>query len=124
MVTLSVGLHPGAVDHGRYPGLDEKTLAARIAAGEAALRAARLDVVTCQVSADPDEAEAQVRRCVAGRPVEAVMIGAGLRTAPEHTLLFERLVNLLNRLVPGVRFCFNTSPEDTVDAVRRGNRRA
>jgi len=28
-------------------------------------------------------------------------------------------VNLLTRLVPGVVFCFNTSPETTLDALRR-----
>ncbi|MET8995919.1 hypothetical protein [Amycolatopsis sp. NPDC004169] len=39
--------------------------------------------------------------------------------APEHTLLFERVVNLLTRLVPGIVFCFNTSPETTIDALRR-----
>jgi hypothetical protein len=116
---LSLGLHPSAIDYSRYPGLDQETLTARIAAGEAALRAEGFDIVPCQVSADPDEAERKVRECVADHPLRVVMIGAGLRMAPEHTLLFERLVNLLNRLVPGIVFCFNTSPETTVDALRR-----
>jgi hypothetical protein len=39
--------------------------------------------------------------------------------AGEHTLLFERILNLLNELVPGIVFCFNTSPETTLDALRR-----
>jgi trans-aconitate methyltransferase len=121
MVTgiLSLGLHPSAIDYSRHPGLDEATLTARIAAGEADLREAGFDIVPCQVSADPDEAETKVRECVAANPVGVVMIGAGLRMVPEHTLLFERLVNLLNQLVPGIVFCFNTSPETTVDALRR-----
>jgi hypothetical protein len=119
VVTLSLGLHPNAIDYSRYPGLDEETLTARIAAGEAALREAGFDIVPCQVSADPDEAEKKVRECVAAQPVDAVMIGAGLRTAPEHTLLFERLVNLLTQIVPGIVFSFNTSPETTIDALRR-----
>lgn len=121
MVTgiLSIGLHPSAIDYRRYPGLDEETLTARIAAGEADLREAGFDVVACQVSADLDEAEAKLRECVAANPVRVVMIGAGLRMAAEHTLLFERIVNLLNGLVPGVVFCFNTSPETTMDALRR-----
>jgi hypothetical protein len=121
MVTgiLSLGLHPSALDYSLHPGLDEATLTARIAAGEAALREAGFDLVSCQVPADPDEAEKKVRECVAADSVRVVMIGAGLRMAPEHTLLFERLVNLLNRLVPGVVFCFNTSPETTIDALRR-----
>ncbi|WP_410656808.1 hypothetical protein [Amycolatopsis sp. lyj-112] len=119
---LSLGLHPSALDYNRYPGLDEKTLTARIAAGEADLREAGFDIVPCQVSADPDEAEAKVRECVAAHPVRVVMIGAGLRMAAEHTLLFERIVNLLAASVPGIVFCFNTSPETTVDALRRGAR--
>ncbi|GAA4661304.1 hypothetical protein [Amycolatopsis dongchuanensis] len=121
MVTgiLSLGLHPSAVDYSRYPGLDEERLTARIAAGEAALREAGFDIVPCQVPADPGEAETKVRECVAATPVRVAMIGAGLRMAPEHTLLFERLVNLLTQLVPGIAFCFNTSPETTIDALRR-----
>ncbi|HEX6360820.1 hypothetical protein [Actinophytocola sp.] len=119
---LSLGLHPSALDYSRHPGLDEETLKARIAVGEAALREDGFDFVTCQVSADPDEAEEQVRECLAGRPVEAAMIGGAVRMMPEHTLLFERLVNLLVQLVPGIVFCFNTSPETTVDALRRVTR--
>jgi hypothetical protein len=116
---LSVGLHPSAVDYSRYPDLDEPTLTARIEAGEAALRAAGFDFVSCQVSAGPDEAERKVRECLAAEQFQVAMVGAGVRMAPEHTLLFERLVNVLVEAVPGIRFCFNTSPESTVDALRR-----
>lgn len=119
MVILSLGLHPSAIDYSRHPGLDEATLTARIEAGRAALREAGFDIVDCQVSADPDEAADTVRERVAANQVGVVMIGAGVRMAPEHTLLFERVVNLLNELVPGIVFCFNTSPETTVDALRR-----
>jgi hypothetical protein len=66
---LSVGLHPSAIDYGRYPGLDEATMTARIDAGDAALR--------------------------------------------------ERLVNVINEVAPGISFCFNTSPESTIEALRR-----
>ena len=116
---LSVGLHPSAIDYGRYPGLDEATMTARIDAGDAALRAAGFDFVPCRVPATPDEAEAVVRACVGSRPFAVVMIGAGVRMAPEHTELFERLVNVINEVAPGISFCFNTSPESTIDALRR-----
>lgn len=116
---LSLGLHPGAVDLSRHPAITQEMLAARIAAGEAAMREAGFDIVPCQVPADLDEAEKKVRECLAARPVQVVMIGAGLRMAEEHTLLFERVVNLVNELVPGIVFCFNTSPETTIDALRR-----
>ncbi|MFF2088293.1 hypothetical protein ACFVVM_31305 [Nocardia sp. NPDC058176] len=116
---LSIGLHPSAVDYSRYPGLDEATLTARIAAGESALRDAGFDIVSCQVPADPDAAEATLRECAAHANFRVAMIGAGVRMAPEHTLLFERLINVATDLAPGIRFCFNTSPETTIDALRR-----
>ena len=116
---VSIGLHPSAVDYSRHPDLDEPTLAARIAAGEAALRAAGFDIVSCQVPASPDEAEAALRACADGHRFRVAMIGAGVRMAPEHTELFERLVNTVTEIAPGTRFCFNTSPETTLDALRR-----
>jgi len=117
---LSIGLHPSAVDYGKHPGLDEATLTARIEAGEARLRAAGFDFVSCQIPAEPDEAKLKVRDCAGSEVFDVAMIGAGLRMAPEHTVLFERLVNVLRDISPGITFCFNTSPEDTVDALRRG----
>jgi hypothetical protein len=116
---LSVGLHPSAIDYDRYPGLDEVTMTARVDAGDAALRAAGFDFVACRVPATPDEAEAVVRDCAGSRSFGVVMIGAGVRMAPEHTELFERLVNVINEVAPGISFCFNTSPESTIDALRR-----
>jgi hypothetical protein len=117
---LSLGMHPSAIDFSRYPGVDEAMLTARIEAGEAELREAGFDIVPCRLtSADPDDAEKKIRESVAARPVQVVVIGAGLRMAEEYTLLFERVVNLLIDLVPGIRFCFNTSPETTIDALRR-----
>jgi hypothetical protein len=116
---LSVGLHPSAIDYSRHPGLDEATLTARIEAGEAALRAAGFDFVSCQVPADPDQAEKALRDCAASRRFGVVMIGAGVRMAAEHTVLFERLVNVINQISPGIAFCFNESPETTIDALRR-----
>jgi hypothetical protein len=116
---LSVGLHPSAIDYDRHPGLDEATMTARIDAGDAALRAAGFDFVACRVPATPDDAEAVVRDCASSRPFGVVMIGAGVRMAPEHTELFERLVNVINEVAPGISFCFNTSPESTIEALRR-----
>ncbi|MGV9415026.1 hypothetical protein ACWDOP_34435 [Nocardia sp. NPDC003693] len=116
---LSIGLHPGAVDYSRYPGLDEATLTSRIAAGEAALRDAGFDLVSCLLPADPDAAETQLRECLSRGDFRAAMIGAGVRMAAEHTVLFERLVNAIIEVSPGTRLCFNTSPESTIDALRR-----
>jgi hypothetical protein len=47
------------------------------------------------------------------------MIGAGLRLLPENSVLFERVLNAVIDVDPRIRLCFNTRPEDTIDAVAR-----
>ncbi|MEU9058296.1 hypothetical protein AB0D13_05180 [Streptomyces sp. NPDC048430] len=117
---LSIGLHPSALDYSRMPdGLDEAALTARIEAGNTALREAGFDAVPCLIDTSPDRAEATVREHLQEHAFGLAMIGGGVRMAPENTLLFERLVNVLAEAVPGIRLCFNTSPETTVDALRR-----
>jgi hypothetical protein len=117
---LSVGLHPRSLDYSDVPdGLDEATLTARIEAANAALREAEPDIVPCLVDADPDSAEAAVRAHLADGPFGLAMIGGAVRMLPQYTLLFERLVNVLTDAAPGIRLCFNTAPENTLEAIRR-----
>ncbi|MDT9698452.1 hypothetical protein [Streptomyces sp. P17] len=117
---LSIGLHPNALDYSRMPdGVDEATLTARIEAAHAALREAGFDTVPCLIDSSPDRAEAMVREQLKEHTFGLAMIGGGVRLLPEHTLLFERLVNVLAEAAPGIRLCFNTSPEDTVEALGR-----
>lgn len=116
---LSIGLHPNSIDFTNYPHMTVELLTERIIAAEAAMREQGIDLVPCRVTADPDEAAAMVREAAAEGPFAVAMIGAGVRMAPEQTLLFERLVNVLIETFPGLPMCFNTSPESTVDAIRR-----
>ncbi|WP_330257027.1 hypothetical protein OG874_22160 [Nocardia sp. NBC_00565] len=120
---LTIGLHPKSLDYSQFPDLDEPKLLARIEAGNAAMRAAGLDAVSCLVGAAPEDAEREIRARLADGPVAVAMIGGAIRMIPEHTLLFERIVNVLSAAAPGIVFCFNTSPESTVDAVRRAVRK-
>ncbi|WP_040829682.1 hypothetical protein [Nocardia jiangxiensis] len=120
---LTIGLHPKVLDYNRFPGLDEAALLARIDAVDGSLRDAGFEATSCRVSASPDEAEAEVRQLLAEQSFDVAMIGAAVRAIPEHTLLFERIVNTLIQANPRIRLCFNTSPETTVDALRRGTTR-
>ncbi|MFF0454560.1 hypothetical protein [Nocardia africana] len=116
---LTIGLHPRALDYSRFPDLDEEQLTARVEAANAALQDTEFDITPCLVSAAPDEAENDLRAVLASRSFDLVMVGGAVRAVPEHTLLFERVVNLVAEAAPGIRFCFNTSPETTLDALRR-----
>lgn len=118
---LSIGLHPSAPDYSRMlDGFNnEAILTARIETGIAALREAGFDAVPCLIDTSPDRAEAAVRELLQEHAFGLAVIGGGVRMMPENTPLFERLVNLLTEEAPGIRLCFNTSPENTVEALRR-----
>lgn len=117
---LSIGLHPRSLDYRTMPeGLTQESLTARIDAANAVLRETGFDVVPCLIEPDPDGAEATVREELKGGAFGLAMIGGGVRMLPEHTLMFERVVNVLLETVPGIRLCFNSSPETTIDALRR-----
>lgn len=76
-------------------------------------------MTACLVPDDPDAAETTVREAFADRSFDVVEIGSGLRTSHEYTVVFERAVNAVCAAQPGVRLCFNDSPETTLEAVRR-----
>ncbi len=117
---LSIGLHPRALDYSRMPeGLDEAALTARIEAAHVALRERGFEAVPCLIDTSPDHAEAAVREHLRTQTFGLAMIGGGIRMMPENTLLFERLINVLTEAAPGIRLCFNTAPEDTVEALGR-----
>jgi hypothetical protein len=117
---LSIGIHPHSLDYTTLPDdFDEAVLTARIERGNAALREAGFNFVPCLVDAAPDAAEQAIRDQLQGAQFGLAMIGGGIRMMPEHTLLFERIVNVLHEASPGIRMCFNTAPDNTVDALRR-----
>jgi hypothetical protein len=63
--------------------------------------------------------DATVSDALRATACDVVLIGAGVRTAADHFLLFEQLVNVAHRLAPNARICFNTSPTDSVAAAQR-----
>lgn len=60
-----------------------------------------------------------VRQALTEGPFVCAMIGAGLRVLPEHTVLFEKIINIIHGDAPAAKLCFNTRPDNTPDAVQR-----
>jgi len=61
-------------------------------------------------------AEGVVLKALAENTFDVILIGAGIRALPQHTLLFERIINAVHQHAPSAKLCFNTNPNDTVDA--------
>jgi hypothetical protein len=116
---LLIGLDPKVVDFSGFPGLDEQKLRAGLQASLARAIAAGFDAAWCLTDSAWAPAEAMIREHLAAKQYAAIMIGAGIRTAPDHFLLFERVVNLVHAAAPGAVLCFNTSPDSTTDALLR-----
>lgn len=115
---LFVGLHPGVVDFGKYPGLSPEKLRAALEADRSKLAALGYAVDICFTDRG-ETAEQALADALAAKPYVCVMIGAGVRADPETLLLFETLVNVIHQHAPGAKICFNTGPTDSAAAVQR-----
>jgi len=81
------------------------------------VRALGYQVDTCLVGSGHN-AEGVLRDSLSKRAYDCVMIGAGLR-APQQLILFEKLLNVVHAHAPKAKICFNTTPADSAEAVRR-----
>jgi len=92
-------------DQIRRPGFGHETKGARLRAAKLSDRSRR------------DRGERGKQALTEG-PFVCVMIGAGF-AAPEHTVLFEKVINIIHSDAPAARLCFNTHPGNTPEAVQR-----
>ncbi len=115
---LAIGLDPAFADLAAFPGLTPQLVQVYIDSQIEKLHQSGYDVASCLIDLG-DTAEAVAERALRSKRFDCVMIGAGLRQPPQNLLLFEKIINLIHALAPGARICFNTTPADTADAVRR-----
>jgi len=118
---LAMGLDPGVVDFSRslIPGLTKESLTAAIDAERIKLEALGYRVRMLLIDTGKT-AEAVVRQALEQEGYDCIMIGAGVRVAPDQFLLFEKLINVIHRhAAPSTKICFNTRPDDSAEAVQR-----
>ncbi len=115
---LAIGLDPAFADLAAFPGLTPQLVQVYIDSQIEKLHQSGYDVASCLIDLG-DTAEAVAERALRSKRFDCVVIGAGLRQPPQNLLLFEKIINLIHALAPGARICFNTTPADTTDAVRR-----
>jgi hypothetical protein len=114
---LALGLDPAFGDLKDSPQLTPELVRAFIDAQLERVRSLGYVVHGCLVDRG-ETAETEVARQFDATRFDCVMFGAGLR-APEHLLLFERLINLVHARASGARLCFNSTPADSAEAVQR-----
>jgi hypothetical protein len=120
---MLLGLEPSLIDfsqpaYAAFPGMTAERVMSALNADAAKLNALGYDAELCLVDFG-ETAEQVVRKRLAETPFDCVMIGAGVRLIADNTHLLEKLINAVHAAAPGVKFCFNTRPTDTADAVKR-----
>lgn len=67
-----------------------------------------------------ETAESVVSDRISRENFDCIMIGAGVRLVPQHTVLFEKIINAVHQKAsPSSKICFNTNPGDSAEAVLR-----
>jgi hypothetical protein len=115
---MSMGLHPDVVDYTLFPGLTRERLTLTLKAQEEELEKLGFNVTMCLVDLG-QTAEETARSALSQRPYDVVLIGAGVRTPPGQLALFERLINVVHECAPKAKICFNTTAQDTAEAILR-----
>ena len=121
---LYVGQDPTTVDFGDPalpPGMSAEKIQAGIDLSLRQMRERGWQADFCPVKPD-DTAGREVERALAAGGVDCVVIGAGLRMPPRSLPLFERVLNAVHQAAPKAAIAFNTTPDDTADAVARWSR--
>jgi len=115
---LAIGLDPRFADLSAFPQLTPELVRHYIDAQIERVRQAGYDVESCLIDSG-QTAEAALEQALRSKRYDCIVIGAGLREPAALLLLFEKVINLVHTLAPHARISFNTSPKDTLDAVRR-----
>ncbi|SDO02895.1 hypothetical protein [Afipia sp. GAS231] len=115
---LAIGIDPSLVDYSAFPGFTPELVNHFIETQIAKLRAQGYDAESWLIDLG-ETAMTVAKAALASRPLDCVVIGAGLREPPERLLLFEKILNLVHVHTPHAAIGFNTTPADTVEAVQR-----
>lgn len=115
---LLVTFDPELVHRGDGPGPSLEQIKAAGQKVEAALQDLGLELTNCRIDRG-ETAESVLSQALSQGSFDCVLIGAGIRLLPEHTVLFEKLVNVVHRQAPGAKFAFNATRDNAPEAALR-----
>jgi hypothetical protein len=118
---LFVGQKPETVDFSdpaMPPGFNAEKIHAGIASTMSKMAGRGWHADACMIS--PDTAGCLIlKKQLATKTYDCVVIGAGIRIPPKSLALFEIVVNAVHQGAPQAAIAFNTRPEDTAEAAAR-----
>ena len=118
MKILLVGLQSSSVDFKKWPQLSVQKLEKAFSDIIEELTQNGLSAVWCLTDTG-ETAEQKLTESIESFNPDLVIVGAGVRTDPDHFLLFEKMVNIIHNKAPHASIAFNTNPFDTIEAIKR-----
>jgi len=115
---LLIGLKSDAVDFKKWPQLTKEKLEAAFLQVVSELKENGYDAKWCLTDSGETAIE-QVHEALKTEQPDIVLVGAGVRTDPDHFLLFEQLINVIHSQAPNAKIAFNSLPYDTLESVQR-----
>jgi hypothetical protein len=113
-----IGWNPEVVDYSKWPDLTPEKLIAALEADKNKLSELGYEAILLFID-NAETAFSAVKNTLDQENYDCVLIGAGVRTVPEHFIVFESLVNAVHESAPKAKICFNTNPSDTAEAIQR-----
>lgn len=120
---LLIGIDPQLIDFTSpeftaFPGLTAEKIQAGYDQAVVSLKEHQITGVICWVDFG-ETAPTVIKTELQKSTYNAVLIGAGIRIPVSNLNLFEKLINTIHEFAPSARIVFNSSPMDTVEAVKR-----
>jgi len=118
---ILLGFEPDSVDFNDPalpPGMNADKIRASIALALKQFADRGWEGEACLFRPD-DSAVPTVRRQLAAKTYDCIVIGAGLRLPPRSLHLFEAVLNTVHKSAPSAAIAFNTRPDDSAEAVAR-----
>mgnify|MGYP001567969805 CR=1 FL=1 len=120
---LTIGIDPKLIDFSSpefaaFPGLTAEKVEAGVKGSINKLSELGYEAQSCWVDFGATATatlEGQLRK----GPFDCILIGAGIRIPGRNFLMFEKMINTIHEHAPQAKICFNTNPQDTIDAVQR-----
>jgi hypothetical protein len=118
---LLIGINPKLIDPNLSTATGWDANRVRAAAQDANKRLVELGYELQSCLLDPRGTdESAVSDALSKEKFDCIMVGAGIRALPQHTILFEKIINTIHEKAPSSsKTCFNTNPDDTVEAILR-----
>jgi hypothetical protein len=115
---LLIGFEPTTLDFSSFPDSNAEKVMAGLKKEQKKGLELGYDIELCLINPDGSDINI-ISQKLSKDKFYCVLIGAGVRTLPKYFILFEKVINLVRQNAPSSIICFNTNPNDSLEAIQR-----